>query len=65
MRITCEDAREMGLCVAGQRRFFAAHGLDFRRFVREGFDVSEFDGIADDKLERVIAHVRAKEKGAP
>lgn len=61
MKITVQDALDVGICTKGQRRFFTAHGLDYRRFVREGFDLSEFGDIEDDKLALVVAHVRKKE----
>lgn len=62
MRVTVQDALAVGLCVKGQRRFFTAHGLDYRRFVREGFEVEEFGGIEDDNLARTIEAARRREE---
>lgn len=49
-RITIDDVRLAGHCVAGARDWFGRHGLDFRDFIRNGIAEETFlasgDGIA-------------------
>jgi len=42
-------------CAAGVRPWFARHGLDYRRFVRQGLPASAFAGIEDAFVTRAIA----------
>ena len=53
MIITIADIRLAGHCTRGARRWFDAHGLDFRRFMREGIDAAEFVEKGDDLARRV------------
>lgn len=64
-RITVRDALQAGICVAGQKRFFTSHGLDFPKFVREGIDAESLSGIDDLNLTRakVIAEERESKEG--
>lgn len=54
--------QRVGLCVSGQRRWFARHGLDFRAFVKDGLPEEAFEGIEDDNLRRVLEAARADEE---
>jgi len=60
LRIHVSHGRELGICVSGQRRFCKAHGLDFKKLLREGIPVSEVEKIDDSFCARVIAHARSK-----
>lgn len=60
MRIEFRDVAATGLCVQGARRFFDAHGLDFRAFVREGIDESALNGIDDANKDRVVEAARRR-----
>ena len=62
MRLTARDAKKVGLCVSGQKVFCETHGIDFRRFLREGIDVSELEHIEDDNLRMAIEVARAREE---
>lgn len=58
MRITINDIRLAGHCVAGARDWFKAYDLDFRDFIRNGIDSEEFlatgDALAAQVVERKI-----------
>lgn len=68
MRVTIADLRTIpgfsprrGFCARGGRDWFAAHGLDWADFVREGIDEVELLA-ADDALGAALvewAHTRA------
>ena len=62
-RVTVRDCLDVGFCAPGQRRFFAQHGLDFRRFVREGMDVAEVAHIDDVKIRQAEARAAQREAG--
>lgn len=57
MRITVNDMGSLGYCVRGSRAFAERHGLDFRKFIRDGIDAEELldtgDGMAIALVERV------------
>lgn len=58
MLITITDIRLAGHCVAGSRDWFAAYGLDFRDFIRNGIDAEVLlatgDALAEQVIERKI-----------
>lgn len=59
MRITVQDVKAAGFCInLGARRWCAAHGVDFRKFVTLGIDDSELTDINDAMLERVKQEAR-------
>jgi hypothetical protein len=57
--ITIDDVRRAGHCARGAKAWFAAHGLDFRRFLREGIPAETMlatgDGQGIQVVERTIA----------
>lgn len=55
MKITMTDAIRAGHCPTGIRRWFTAHGLDFRSFMREGVDAEILRDRGDALSTRVIA----------
>lgn len=61
--ITMQDVKEAGHCASGCRRWFHAHGLDFRAFMRGGIDAKTFlekgDGLAQQVVDRTIARREA------
>lgn len=62
-RLTARDCARIGICVMGQKKFFDTHGLDYRRFLREGFDPSEFAGIDNKHLDAALAEMKRREAG--
>jgi hypothetical protein len=46
-RITIDDVRLAGHCVAGARDWFGRHGLDFRDFIRNGVEEQKFLAAGD------------------
>lgn len=54
MRLTMTDVSRAGLCASGTRRWFEHHGLDFRRFLREGMEAEEILARGDYMAQRVI-----------
>lgn len=47
-------------CVHGMRQWFNLHGLDFGKFVREGYPISVADAI-DDKFAQDLAAIARAE----
>lgn len=52
--ITISDARAAGYCVAGIRRWFDLHDLDFRSFVQEGIEPEKIEALGDGAAAAVI-----------
>lgn len=47
-----------GYCVKSSRAWFRRHGLDWRRFVREGIDAEQLLATGDALAARVVEHAR-------
>lgn len=67
LTITVDDVRRAGHCIArGARPWFAAHGLDFRDFMKNGIDARTFhekgDALSAKVIRRTLA--RREEKAA-
>ena len=62
VRVTIQDARELGFCVAGTRTFLERNGLDFKSFLKGGLDASELLATGDAMATRVVAHASSKER---
>jgi|OM-RGC.v1.035602862 hypothetical protein len=60
-RITIHDCRQVGHCVAGVRKWFHAHDLDFRQFMREGIDAQTFIARGDGLSLQIVEAKRARE----
>jgi hypothetical protein len=60
VRVTIQDARELGFCVGGTRTFLERHGLDFKAFLRDGLDAQDLLATGDAMAERVVAHAHGK-----
>jgi hypothetical protein len=54
MRITINDVRAAGHCVAGARDWFTSYGLDFRDFIKNGIDADVIAEINDAYGNQVI-----------
>lgn len=56
-RVTIDDVRRARHCVKGARKWFEAHGMDFRKFIQEGIPVDEFlekgDALAEDVVRKM------------
>ena len=57
--ITVDDVQKAGHCARGARRWFEAHGLDFKSFLKNGIDAELFvekgDYLAKDVVDKTIA----------
>ena len=60
-RVTVQDLRAARLCFQGVRPWFARHGLDWQRFLREGLDAEVLAATGDALALRVIAVAEARE----
>lgn len=63
MKVTIDDVRKAGHCVAGARRWFDAHGLDFRKFLKEGIPVEDFLASGDALAQQVVDRKLTREQG--
>lgn len=63
MRVTITDIRAAGFCVDGARRWFAAHGLDFRHFLKNGIAVEDFLATGDSRAAVVVERMKARGNG--
>lgn len=60
--ITINDMRKVGFCVSGVRRWFDAHGLDFRDLLANGIPASKLLATEDGLAQKVVDSVM-KEPG--
>lgn len=54
MIVRIEDMRRAGHCVSGVKRWFEAHGLDFRAFLKDGIDSEILLATGDGLAVRVV-----------
>lgn len=54
MIITIDDIIKAGICASGARRWFNAHGLDFRDFMRNGIDAELLLATGDAYARQVV-----------
>lgn len=59
-RLTINDCRKAGYCVAGAKRRCDELGLSFRALVGEGLVISEIEGIEDHNLQRSLEKARER-----
>jgi hypothetical protein len=59
-RITIDDVRQAGHCVAGARDWFGRHGLDFRDFIRNGITEERFLAAGDALAVEVVRAKRGR-----
>jgi hypothetical protein len=52
--VTISDMRKAGYCPTGARRWFEAHGLDFRDFLKHGIDIEVLRATGDAFAVRAI-----------
>jgi hypothetical protein len=63
--ITIADIRATGHCVAGARRWFEAHELDFADFVANGLPASTLLATDDALAEQVVGATLERLSGGP
>lgn len=54
MIVIYDDIAKAGYCASGAKTWFAAHGLDFRDFLKNGLDASVFEATGDAMALRVV-----------
>ena len=62
-RITIDDVRQTGHCVAGARDWFNRHGLDFRDFIRNGIAEEDFLTSGDTIAVEIVKATRERRGG--
>lgn len=62
-KITIDDVRKTGHCVAGARDWFGRHGLDFRDFIRNGIEEQKFLASGDTIAAEVVKATRVRRDG--
>ncbi|WP_242137001.1 hypothetical protein [Sphingomonas sp. TREG-RG-20F-R18-01] len=58
-RITIQNIRDAGYCATGAKRWFAAHNLDFRDFMKNGIAVGDFLATGDGLAQIVVDKTEA------
>lgn len=61
-RITIDDVRKAGHCVAGVKAWSDAHGFDFRDFLKHGVSAEELLRSGDGLSLQVIERKRERER---
>lgn len=56
MTIVMDDITKAGICASGARRWFHAHGLDFRDFMANGIDAEALLATGDAYARQVVDH---------
>jgi hypothetical protein len=60
LMVTATDAQKAGFCGPGIYVVVKHLGGDMRRFIREGYPVSEVEGIDDANVQRVVRAARVR-----
>lgn len=60
LRIWIEDITAAGHCARGAKTWFTLHGLDFKRFLREGATEEELLATGDVLATQVIERKKAR-----
>jgi len=58
--VTIDDLRKTGHCVAGIKRWFGAHGLDFNKAVKSGIAASVLLATGDQLALDVVEKIRGR-----
>lgn len=61
LTVTITDVRLAGNCVAGARRWFEGHGLDFSEFIKSGLPAQVLLDTEDGLANSVVAAKLARE----
>lgn len=64
MKVTMRHMRRLNYCSSGVRRFFADHGLDYGKFLREGIPAEELMKTGDAMAIRVAEVANGQQKEA-
>lgn len=59
-RMTIQDCRDVGFCIAGVKRACVVHNQDFRLLVKEGLPLDEMDKLDDINVRRATARARER-----
>ena len=62
MIIKISDVRKAGHCTRGARRWFDAHGMDFKQFLSTGIDADEFIARGDSLAKRVVDLTKERQR---
>jgi hypothetical protein len=60
-RITIDDVRKAGHCVAGARTWFRLQGLDFAKFLSEGISEVDFLATGDQLAQDIVNRKRERQ----
>lgn len=60
VRVTIADLRSLKYCANGSKAFFGRHGLDWRKFVKEGIPVEELEATGDAMALEICEVVRGR-----
>lgn len=58
--VRIDDITRAGHCASGARRWFEAHGLDFRDFLKNGLAAETLLATGDALAVRVVEHMRSR-----
>lgn len=59
--VRVQDCQELGYCMKSVRPWFARHGIDFQKFVRDGVDESVLLATDDEFARNAVANAKKRE----
>ena len=59
--VRVQDCQELGYCMKSVRPWFAHHGIDFQKFVRDGVAASVLLATDDEFARKVVEHAEQRE----
>jgi len=59
--VTIKDIRACKMCSGGTRKFFARHGMDWNKFIKEGLPEEDFIATGDSMAMKVVEAARGRQ----
>ena len=59
--VRVQDCQELGYCMKSVRPWFAGHGIDFQKFVRDGVDEAVLLATDDEFARNAVANAKKRE----
>ena len=59
--VKVQDCQELGYCMKSVRPWFAHHGIDFQKFVRDGVSEEALLATDDEFARKAVEHAKKRE----